>query len=84
VAACGLDPASSLNSTEAVRIPVAEGVNVTLTVQLAPAPKMLPQLAVLEKSPAFGPRIAICHMFIVTLRLFVNVIICGALLVPTI
>ena len=57
----GLPPPSSLKSSDAARAPVAVGLNVTLTVQLAPAPKVLPQVLVIEKSPAFAPRIAICH-----------------------
>ncbi len=63
VTACGLPPPSSLISREAVRPPAAAGVKMTLTVQLAPAPKLLPQVLVLlwEKSPAFAPRNAICQ-----------------------
>jgi hypothetical protein len=44
--------------TEAVRLPLAEGVNVTLIVQFPPAATELPQLLVCEKSPAFVPVIA--------------------------
>ena len=80
----GLPPPSSLNSTDAVRAPVAVGLNVALTVQLAPTPKVLPQVVVSEKSPAFAPKMAICHKFIVALPLLVNVIVCAALLVPTV
>jgi hypothetical protein len=60
------------------------GLNVALTVQLAPTPKVLPQVVVSEKSPAFAPKMAICHKFIVALPLLVNVIVCAALLVPTV
>ena len=42
----GLPPPSSLKSSVVVRAPVAVGLNVTLTVQLAPAPKVLPQVLV--------------------------------------
>jgi hypothetical protein len=41
--------------TEAVRVPLAEGVKVTLMVQLAPAATELPQVLVWAKSPAFVP-----------------------------
>lgn len=82
--AWGLPPPSSLNSSEAARAPVAVGLKVTLTVQLAPAAKVLPQVVVLEKSPAFAPVIAICHRCIVTPPLLVIVTLCGLLLVPTV
>jgi hypothetical protein len=62
--------------------PVAAGLNATLTVHLAPASKVRPQVLVLEKSPAFAPRMAICHKFIVTPPLFASVIVCALLLVP--
>jgi hypothetical protein len=41
--------------TAAVRFPLAEGVKVTLMVQLAPAATLDPQLLVWAKSPAFVP-----------------------------
>ena len=61
--ACGLPPPSSLITRDAVRLPAAAGVKTTLTVQLAPAPKLLPQVLVLlwEKSLAFAPRNVICQ-----------------------
>jgi hypothetical protein len=83
VTACGLPPPSSLISRVAFRAPVAVGLNVTLIVQGAPGPKVLPQVLVWEKSPAFVPRIAICHTFIVTVPLFVRVVGSAPLLVPT-
>ena len=57
VTACGLPPPSSLINKEAIRLPAAAGVKMTLTVQFAPAPRLLPQVLVLllEKSPAFAP-----------------------------
>jgi len=72
---CGLPPPSSLKSTDAVRGPAAVGLNVTLMVQLSPAPRLEPQVVVLEKSPAFVPEIAICHGCIVTAPLLVRVIV---------
>ena len=43
---CGLPLALSVMLTEAVRLPLAEGVKVTLIVQLAPAATELPQVLV--------------------------------------
>jgi len=80
---CGLPPPSSLNSSDALRLPVAAGLKVMPTVQLAPPPKVLPHVVVSEKSLAFAPRIAISHMFIAALLLFVKATTCTALLVPT-
>ena len=47
---CGLPGAVSVIVTEPERLPVAVGVNLTLTVQLAPALSVV-QLLVCEKSP---------------------------------
>jgi hypothetical protein len=44
--ACGLPLALSVIVSDALRDPVADGVNVTLIVQLTPAPTLLPQLFV--------------------------------------
>jgi hypothetical protein len=44
--------------TEAVRLPLAVGVKVTLMVQLPPAATELPQVLVCAKSPALVPAIA--------------------------
>ena len=57
----GLPPPLSLISMEAVRAPAAPGVKTTFTVQLAPAPRLAPQVLVLlfEKSPASAPMKAI-------------------------
>ena len=52
---CGLSGALSVMLTEAVRLPLADGVNVTLIVQLPPAATELPQVSVSEKSLAFMP-----------------------------
>jgi hypothetical protein len=43
---CGLPLALSVMLTEAERFPIAEGVNDTTIVQLAPAASELPQLLV--------------------------------------
>ena len=54
----GLLAAPSVMVTEAARLPLAEGVKVTLIVQLAPATTELPQLLVWAKSLALAPEIA--------------------------
>lgn len=43
---CGLPPPLSLIETDAVRLPVAVGLKVTLMVQLFPVPNCVPQLFV--------------------------------------
>ena|SRR5215831_16378281 len=52
---CGLLGALSVKTSDAVRVPVALGVKVTLTMQLVPAVSDEPQLFVCEKSPLFVP-----------------------------
>ena len=53
---CGLFPAASLKVRVAVREPVAVGLNVILTVQLADPARLAPQVLVaIAKSPAFAP-----------------------------
>ena len=52
---CGLPLALSVMLTEAVRLPLAAGVNVTLMVQLAPAATELPHVLVWAKSLALVP-----------------------------
>lgn len=52
---CGDPDALSEIERLALRLPVAEGVNVTETVQFPFALKLLPQLLVCEKSPEFVP-----------------------------
>jgi hypothetical protein len=51
----GLPAALSVIRTWAILGPLAEGVNVTVIVQFAPAVSMLGQLFVCEKSGAFMP-----------------------------
>jgi hypothetical protein len=51
----GLPGALSVTESEAVSVPAAMGVKVTLTVQLAPAATVLPQVLVWPKSPASAP-----------------------------
>src|SRR5882724_2604736 len=52
----GLEEALVKNVSEADLPPSADGVNVTLTAQLSPVARVLPQvLEVVAKSPAFAP-----------------------------
>ena len=60
---CGLPLALSVMLTEAVRLPLAEGVNVTLIVQLAPAGTELPHMLDRAKSLALVPVSARLVMF---------------------
>ncbi len=53
-------------------------MNLKLIVQLAPTPKLLPQVLVWKKSPALVPEITTCDRFSVTLPLLVKITICGA------
>jgi hypothetical protein len=76
-------PALSVIVTEAVRVPDAVGVNVTLTVQLAPADTLVPQLFVSEKSALSTPVIAIEATARAAPPLFVNITGCAALAEPT-
>src|SRR6476660_8179954 len=45
---CGLPPPLSVMFSVPVRVPVAEGVNVTVMVQLAPPARLVPQVLVWE------------------------------------
>ena len=71
--------------TEALRLPVAVGVKVTLIVQFAPAATLAPQVLVCEKSPLFVPVIVMPEPLKVSVALpvFVRVTFCEELLVPT-
>jgi hypothetical protein len=66
-------------------MPVAVGLNVTLIVQFAPAARLAPQLFVWEKSPLFVPLMAMPEPLKVSaaLPVFVSVMFCEALVVPT-
>ena len=66
------------------RLPVAVGVKVTVTAQLAPAAKLLPQvLPVNAKSPILVPPIAMLVKVSVVIPSLVTVMLFGALVVPT-
>ena len=68
--------------TEAVRNPRCVGVNVTLSVQLAPAAKVAAQVLVSAKSPASVPVTAMLTMFTGCAPILVTVTVCGALVPP--
>src|SRR5438552_7431833 len=76
---CGLLEAESVRVSVPVRVPPAVGVNVTLTVQLAPAARLLPQLLLCEKSP-----LAVMDLNVTAPAVsLVAVTVWAALLVPT-
>ena len=52
---CGLVGSPSVKISAAVRMPLAVGVNVTLTAQAAPAATLAPQVFSCAKSPGFVP-----------------------------
>jgi hypothetical protein len=72
----GLAPPLSAIETEALRLPVAVGLNVTLMVQLADAARLAPHVCVWAKSPAFVPvRLILMPVIDVLALLFVMVMV---------
>jgi hypothetical protein len=69
----GLPLALSVMLTEAIRLPLAEGLKVTLIVQFPPAATELPQVLVWAKSLALAPVITKLVMLNVALPLLVRV-----------
>jgi hypothetical protein len=65
----------SVTETEAVRVPLAEGVKVTLIVQLVPAATELPQVLVRAKSLALAPVSAMLVILNAALPELVRVIV---------
>jgi hypothetical protein len=83
--ACGLVVALSLTVRVPLLAPVAEGSNCTLTVQLAAAARLDPQVvADCRKSPAFVPVNVKLRLVSVLDRLFFTVTVSAALVVPTV
>jgi len=80
---CGLPLALSVMLSEAVRLPLAEGVNFTLIVQLAPAATELPHVLVCAKLLALAPVSAMLVMLSVAPPLFVSVTAWALLVVPS-
>jgi len=79
---CGLPEALSAMFTDAVRVPLAEGVKVTLMVQLAFAATVDPQLFDCAKSAGFVPVSVMLVILSAVPPLLVSVTVCGALVVP--
>ncbi len=79
----GLPLALSAMRRVAVRAPLAEGVKVTLTVQLPPAATELPQVLVWAKSPALVPVKARLVTLKAALPELVRVTVCAVLVEPT-
>jgi hypothetical protein len=78
----GLPLALSLMLTQAVRVPLAVGVKVTLIVPLAPAATELPQVLVWAKSPASVPVTDSLVISKTPLPTFPTVTVWAALVVP--
>jgi hypothetical protein len=81
----GLLAALSVKFSEALRPPVADGVNVTLTVQvpLGVTVAAVQVSALLAKSPTFMPPTATVEMVRLAVPLLVTVSVCGPLGAPT-
>ena len=75
--------ALSVSVSEAVWVPVADGVKVTATVHICPGDRLL-QLLVWENSELSVPVTAMLLNVTVTFSWFVTVIFLGALVVPTV
>jgi hypothetical protein len=69
--------------TEAVRVPVAVGVKVTLMMQLPAGATLDPQLLVCAKSPGFVPVRLMLVMLSAVASVLASVTACAALVVPT-
>ena len=79
---CGDPAALSEIDKEALRDPVADGVNVTEIVQFPPLPaRLLPQLLVCEKSPEFVPVMLILEIVRLWFPELVSVTVCAVLVV---
>jgi hypothetical protein len=76
---CGLPAALSVIETEAVRMPFAVGVKVTLMVQFAPAATLVPHVFVCEKSVELVPVTPMLVIVRVALPVFVKVTFCAGL-----
>ena len=76
--------ALSVIVTEAVRVPVADGVNVTLMVQLAPAAKLDPQVVVRAKLVLLVPVMVMLEIVRAPAPVLVKVTVRAALVVFTV
>jgi len=80
---CGLPGALSVTETAALLDPVADGRNVTLIVQLAPAAKLDPHVVVREKSPALVPVTVMLLIVMLEFPVFVRVVLRAVLVMFT-
>jgi hypothetical protein len=78
----GLPLALSVTASDAVRVPDADGVNVTYMKQLLPSEKLPSQLFVSAKSAEFAPLMLTLEMFSVPFPEFTRLTNCGALVLP--
>lgn len=79
----GLPAALSVMAMAAVRLPLADGVKVTLMVQFEPAGTELPQLLVWAKSVAFEPETETLVIFNDALPVLLRVTDWVVLVMPT-
>src|SRR4051812_24995863 len=70
--------------TDALLAPAAAGVNVTDTLQLAPAAIVAPQVLVWLNSVAFVPTIPMLETVSPAVPLLVTVTVCATLFIPTV
>lgn len=80
---CGDVLAVSVKTKEAERLPAADGANDTLTLQLAPTARLLPQVVLMVKSGALGPLSETLAIASGPAPVLVSVRVVGALAVPT-
>src|SRR5581483_2246946 len=81
-AVCGDPTALSVIDTMAVRVPAADGLNVTDIEQLLPAATDVPHVLVCAKSLAFIPVTAMLVRERVAVPVLVRVMLCAVLVVP--
>jgi len=80
---CGLPATLSEMLTDAVRVPAAVGLNVTLIVQLPPPATELPQVFVSAKSAVLVPVMLMLVMLKLVFPVLLRVTLCAVLVVPT-
>lgn len=78
---CGLPEALSVMESEAVREPIALGLNVMLKVQLSPTARVAPQVVVRVKSAALVPVTLVLLMVILAVPVLVSVTVLALLVV---
>jgi hypothetical protein len=81
---CGVPLALSAMESDAAKLAAEAGVNVTETVQLAPAASELPHVLVSAKSVGFAPVMVMLVIVNAALPVFISVIVCAAVVVPAI